>query len=419
MRRRTAPTRPAVRAGCATAALALTAATALTAFTAVPATAADCPSPPKPTQVLNDSPWPLAMWDLDRLPPSPGGEPIVVAVLDSGVSAVHPQLRGQVLPGKDKLASGNGQQDCVGHGTGVASLIAAKPAEGTKFRGLAPNSRIYPIRVSENIVGQQSPGGRQANQASPAKIAEAVDEAVAAKARVINLSFTYDNDDDSTKSLKEAIGRAVSSNVVVVAAAGNNHLQSPAPGRTDPISYPAAWDGVLGVGAIGQTGQRQQMSQVGPYVDLVAPGEGVMIAAPAGGHVLETGTSYAAPLVAATAALILEYFPDYTAQQVIDRILATTDPAAGGSHSEGYGVGVVNPVRAVTELIDGSAPLPAAKGQWPTDDPQQQAAKKRAAELEQRATWIGGIGLLGAALAVVLTVSLPAARRRRWRPAGR
>jgi membrane-anchored mycosin MYCP len=414
MRRRTATPRPAARAGSAVAALVLTAATALTGFTATPAAAADCSGPPKPTQVFNDPPWPLAMWDLSKLPPSPGGEPIVVAVLDSGVSEAHPQLQGQVLVGKDKIAAGNGKQDCVGHGTGVASLIAAKPMDGVKFRGLAPNSQIYPIRVSENIAGQQSTAGRQA---SADEIAVAVDDAVAAKARVINLSFTYDYSDERNQRLKEAIERAVRSNVVVVAAAGNNHLQSPQPGRSDPISYPAAWDGVLGVGAIGQTGQRQQMSQVGSYVDLVAPGEDVTIAGQFNGYLKENGTSYAAPLVAGTAALIMEYYPNYSAQQVIDRLLATTDPAAGST--DGYGVGVVNPVRAVTELIDGSAPLPAAQGQWPTDDPQQQAAKKRAAELKERAIWIGGIGLLGAALAVLLTLALPAAIRRRWRPAGR
>lgn len=416
MRRRTATRRSVPRVASALAVLALSAATTLVVGGAAPASAAGCSSRPKTTQVQTDLPWPLAMWDLEKLPKPPAGPPVIVAVLDSGVSDTHPQLSGQVLSGGDKLAGGDGQEDCVGHGTGVASLIAAKRIEGIPFHGIAQRAKILPIRISENIAGQQNPGARQA---SVPQIAEAVNEAVNRGASVINLSFTYHEDNDSLNALRSAIERAVRSGVVVVAAAGNGHRQDdPAqPFQPDPISYPAAWPGVLGVGAISQTGLRQERSQVGPYVDLVAPGEQITIAGTVSGYLRETGTSYAAPMVAATAALIMEYYPHLSAEQVIARLLATTDPATGSS--DGYGIGVVNPIRAITEVVDGSDPLPAPVAAWPSPDPQQVDAAKRVAAVETRAGWIAGIGLLVAAVAVVLTISLPTAIRRRWRPAGR
>jgi membrane-anchored mycosin MYCP len=424
--RRSVPGRPgrsrtALRAGSALATIVLTTATALVGVSAMPAAAVGCSSPVKPTQELTGVPWPLAMWDLTKLPPSPGGPAVIVAVLDSGVNATHPQLSGQVLAGSDKLAAGNGQLDCIGHGTGVASLIAAKPATTTKFQGLAPNSKILPIRVSERIAGEPV-GSTQKEEASPQDIAAALDEAVARKARVINLSFTWSYDNPSLDPVRAAIARAVGAGVVVVAAAGNTHVQetpSSGPVQPDVVNYPANWPGVVGVGAINSAGQRQQQSQVGPFVDLVAPGEAITVASPGGGHAQVSGTSFAAPLVAATAALIIEYHPELTGQQVVDRMLATTDPAAGGNRSEGYGVGVVNPIRAVTELVDTSEPLPAAQAPWPSADPQQVAAQRRQAAVSQRATWFAGVGLLVAGLAVVLTLALPAASRRRWRAAGR
>ena len=121
------------------------------------------------------------------------------------------------------------------------------------------------------------------------------------------------------------------------------------------MPYPAAYDGVLGVGAIGPDGVRQDFSQVGPYVDIVAPGGDVTVAWPDGRYSVQSGTSYATPFVAATAALVRDYRPDLTAREVVRRIVATADPAPGGVRSRAYGSGVVNPYRAVTETVAGAA----------------------------------------------------------------
>jgi subtilisin family serine protease len=112
---------------------------------------------------------------------------------------------------------------------------------------------------------------------------------------------------------------------------------------------------VLGVGAVDEAGVRLSGSQIGPHVDLVAPGGGALAATRAGGHQYWQGTSFAAPFVAATAALVRSAWPRLNAAEVAARILATATPAPGGRGSAAYGAGLVNPFRAVTDGLDSSA----------------------------------------------------------------
>ncbi len=142
---------------------------------------------------------------------------------------------------------------------------------------------------------------------------------------------------------------------MVVAAVGNDHTDG-AP--TDPVSYPAGYPGVIGVGAIGADGQRQAQSQVGDYVALVAPGSAVVAGALPAGLASFTGTSFAAPFVAGAAALVLQRWPDLTPAQVAARLYATADPAPDAVPSRSYGYGVVNPYRAATAAP--AAPVPDA-----------------------------------------------------------
>ncbi|MBM0235840.1 type VII secretion-associated serine protease mycosin, partial [Micromonospora sp. STR1_7] len=297
-----------------------------------------CATPLAPVRPVAALPWTQQRYDPARLAPLATGAGVTVAVVDSGVDRAHPQLAGQVLAGTDLLDSGgDGSRDCAGHGTGVASIIAAQPRSGVAFHGLAPGARILPVRVSEQQVVQGRESGRTV---SAAEFARAIRWAVDHDADVVNLSVVLYADDPAVQS---AVAYAVQRNVVLVAAAGNLHDSG------DPRPFPAAYDGVLGVGAIGADGVRAAFSQTGPYVDLVAPGSEVLVAAPGQGHQRVEGTSYAAPFVAATAALLRQYRPELTAAQVAERIIATADPAPGPGHGGGYGAGVLNPYRAVTE----------------------------------------------------------------------
>ncbi|WP_091561361.1 type VII secretion-associated serine protease mycosin [Micromonospora pattaloongensis] len=364
-----------------------------------------CSSRPAPVPPSTEVPWAQQRYAPERLTPLATGRGITVAVIDSGVDDEHPQLRGRVLPGNDFLDGGDGTLDCDGHGTAVASIIAAGPAR-VPFRGLAPGARILPVRVSE----QQIIGGRESGRTVTAtQFAEAIRWAVDHDADVLNLSVVLYEDHPAVRS---AVEYAVAEDVVVVAAAGNLHENG------DPRPYPAAYDSVLGVGAIGADGSRQQYSQVGSYVDVVAPGGGVLAAAPGRGHAAQDGTSYAAPFVSATAALIRDYRPELRAGEVVQRIVSTTDPAPGGRRSPAYGTGVLNPYRAVTETRPVGRPEPPAPLAPERMDPAAVAQQERRAQSRDRSLLLAALGGGVAGLAVLLALVLPRGVRRRWRPAG-
>jgi type VII secretion-associated serine protease mycosin len=362
---------------------------------------------PAPAAPFTEPSWPLRRYPPDRLAPIADGRGVTVAVIDSGVDTSHPQLAGAVARGRDFLdPGGDGTLDCVGHGTAVASIIAARPVNGVAFRGLAPAARILPVRVTE----QQVIDGKKVGQkGTPAGLAAAVRWAVDQKVDVINLSVVMY--DENNRAVEEAIAEAVANDVVVVAAVGNLHEKG------NPRPYPAAYDAVLGVGAIGATGQREPYSQVGPYVDVTAPGGKVIAAAPIRGHTENDGTSYAAPFAAATAALVRQRFPDLSAAEVVARIVATADPAPGGRHSDAYGNGVVNPYRAITETISPGQPVPAAALQVRPADPVAQARRELRATAQRQALWLAGTAALAVATVLGLAVVLPRGTRRRWRPA--
>nr|WP_239096024.1 type VII secretion-associated serine protease mycosin [Micromonospora lutea] len=366
--------------------------------------APQCESPPAPARPISATPWPQQRYAPERLARLATGAGVTVAVVDSGVDRRHPQLAGRVLAGTDLLdPGGDGGIDCVGHGTGVASIIAAAPRDGTSFRGLAPQARILPVRVSE----QQVVDGRGTGRTSaPRDLGRAVRWAVDQGADVVNLSVVLYADHPAVRA---AVAYAVSRDVVVVAAASNLS------GEGERRPYPAAYDGVLGVGAIGADGLRADFSHTGAQVDLVAPGVGVLVANPGQGHRNADGTSFAAPFVAATAALLRQYRPDLSAVEVARRIVATADPAPGG----GYGAGVLNPYRAMTESgsVPGRTRSATGLAEQPPD-PALLAQQDRRRIARTRALVLAGVGVPMVAAVVLTAAVVPRGRRRRWRPAG-
>jgi type VII secretion-associated serine protease mycosin len=392
--------------------LAAVAAVMLTLTVAVPAparAAAPCETAAVPSPPAGAAPAEAQVYAPQRLAQFATGRGVRVAVIDSGVDFEHPQLADRVARGADFLRDDDsGRQDCVGHGTAVASLIAARPSPRTGFQGLAPDAIVVPIRISEQL---QIDGKAFGERGEPAQFAAAIDFAVEqGNAQVINLSLVMTEDNDL---VRRAVERALEAGVVVVAAAGNN---GDARGG-NPTPYPAAYDGVIGVGAVTAAGVHAGYSQRGDYVDLVAIGDGVTVAARGAGNRVEQGTSFATPFVAATAALILQRFGDLSPAQVAQRLTATADPAPGGPGSAEYGAGLLNPYRAVTEVLGPGTRAPAVAAVVSGEDPALAARDERRARSRDRAVLFAAVGtglvlLVGAGALIVRR-----GRRRGWEPA--
>ncbi|MFD5554092.1 type VII secretion-associated serine protease mycosin [Streptomyces sp. NPDC127068] len=340
------PTTSARRRAPLTAALAV-AASALT-LPVAPNAAADTGQCTFPAEPYQGRPWALQRVLLDELWDESTGKGVEVAVIDTGVDVKHPQLTRAVdtskglnsLPAKPEDDNGDpvprgkadGTGDTVGHGTRVAGLIAARPAKGTGFVGLAPDARIIPIH-------QNDAHGNGTAASLATSIRHAVDEG----ADVINISQDTANAVESSPDLKQQINAALDAEIVVVASAGNDGL-----GGNVKNTYPASEPGVLAVAASDRNNERAPFSQSGEFVGVAAPGVDMVSTVPGGGHCADNGTSFAAPYVAAVAALLRAKHPDWPARRIVAQIQQTAERSVAGPDRL-VGWGVVDPVRALTE----------------------------------------------------------------------
>ncbi|WP_409364962.1 type VII secretion-associated serine protease mycosin [Catellatospora methionotrophica] len=281
-----------------------------------------------------DDQWQLATLKADRAWQLADGAGVTVAVVDSGVGE-HPDLNGQVLSGLDLVDnSGNGRDDPVGHGTTVAALIAGRSDDGRGVVGLAPKAKILPVRVLDKD-----------NKYDDSRVvAEGVRWAVDHDAKVINLSL---GGGSASEALAEAIDYAFDKDVVVVACVGNVSTGGPT-----EIWYPAREPGVLAVTAIAPGTQHQlwQGSLTGAQAVLAAPGTDLVGARP-GGYWKVQGTSFAAPLVSATAALVRSRWPDMPAADVVQRLIKTAQDLGPAGRDDSFGYGLVDPVAALTAEV--------------------------------------------------------------------
>jgi membrane-anchored mycosin MYCP len=374
-------------------------AAAMCAAGAVPAAATPrAPAPQRCAEAgppVAEVPWAQRMLGPERVRPFTRGGGQTVAVLDSGVDARHPQLEGRVLGGFDAVAgSGAANADCLGTGTQIAGVIAAAQEQSVGFVGLAPDVTILPVRV----VAEQFSSGRGAE---PQVLARGIDFAVNAGANAVAVStITYQD----SPLLRSAVENAIAKGVTVVAAVGDLGDQQ----GTVPTPYPAAYESVVGVGAIRENGTLWPKSQRGEYVDLVAPGEKVLTLTPAGGMGVVDGTGVAAGFVAAAAVLVRSKRGGMNAQGGIRRQLERTAVPAPGD--EGYGSGIVDPYAAVTARLATSSPEP-------LPDLPAAASGESPAWLRARDLAMAGTGIAVAAVLIVLVVAvvMPRGRRRFWR----
>ncbi|MFD5428713.1 type VII secretion-associated serine protease mycosin [Streptomyces sp. NPDC127084] len=355
--------------------------------------------------VIKSTPWSLQRVLLDQLWERATGKGVTVAVIDTGVDKGNPQLSGAVAGG-ESYVGGLGTQDIAGHGTRVAGIIAARPVKGTGFVGIAPDAKIVSYRYT---------GGAE-KEGNAGTMSKAIRDAVAKGIRIINISSdTANNQDDPL--LRGAVADAVKAGALIVAAAGNDGVDG-----KSANTYPASYPGVLAVAASDRNDERAFFSQAGDFVDIAAPGVGMVSTVPQGGQCTADGTSFAAPYVAGVAALLKEEHSKWTASQIATRIQQTAQ-RPGREPNRYIGWGVVDPVAALT---DDSVPA-----STPTPDPPVQAGSggvvpiavtmgESEAERERRvAVYVLGLGIALALLVAGSGVAVRDWRNKRTSRAGR
>jgi len=208
-----------------------------------------------------------------------------VAVLDTGVRATHEDLNGRVTYNRDE--TGTGLAPCNGHGTGVASVAGASTNNG---RGIAGGGWTVDAIGSYKVLGRLA-----LCEGATADIVNGINQAVADGFRILNMSFGSTSD---LPGVQNAVNDAWNAGAFLVASAGNNSNATP--------TYPAAYNNVFSVASTDENDARSSFSNYGNWVDIAAPGNDIWMAWNGSDtdYELEAGTSFAAPLVASTAALL-------------------------------------------------------------------------------------------------------------------
>lgn len=365
------------------------------------------------------------VWQLSR------GSGQRVAIIDTGV-APHPRLP-VTTAGGDYVFSGDGIQDCDGHGTAVAGIIAAAADPNTVdgFRGIAPDVTLISIRQSSTKFGTAADSSTT-GVGDVDTLAKAVRTAADLGATVINISSVACVSAESgldDRALGAALAYAVDTkNAMVVAAAGNTGGPGQCPDQqretnwdTATVAVSPAWydDYVLTVGSVNTRGEPSSFSLPGPWVDVAAPGEAVTSLSLSGDGLVNSfggqgasmplsGTSYAAPVVSGVAALVRARFPKLTAKQVMQRIEATAHhPPKGWDPLVGNGV--VDILAAVSSDAPPSPTPPPRNAPVPMAPPTPSPAPDRTA----RGTAFTGAAICLAVLALTLLIGMVTARLRR------
>jgi thermitase len=297
-----------------------------------------------------------AAWDRTR-GSLPNGQPVTVAVIDSGIDASHPELSGKIKASQNFTTDGTSVDDQFGHGTHIAGIIAAKANNTTGIAGVCPDCQLLNARVLDST-----------NRGQMSWVAQAIIWATDNGAKVISMSLSANT---GQQDLKDAIDYAWQHGVVIVAAAGNSGDSVP--------TYPSSYDHVLAVAATDNQDNKAGFSNYGLWVDVAAPGVNIYSTVPTKPYVGQgewntplnytylSGTSMATPLVAGVAALIWASPYGISNDTVVARLEQTSDRIAGtGSY---WQFGRVDADKAVAGAATVVTPTPTT---LPTPSPTKQ-----------------------------------------------
>ncbi|MFE5238798.1 S8 family serine peptidase [Streptomyces sp. NPDC056627] len=333
-------------------------------------------------------PWSAGALGLARAWTLEEGDGVTVAVVDTGVGADVPALAGRVR------ALGGAGEDCVGHGSFAAGLIAGARIDGVGPAGVAPRAAILAVR-----------GTDERGAPTPGRVAAGIRAAADEGAEVVYVGQALAT---GKKELTEAVAYAAARDALVVAPVAPDALAEDRdePGGFAPAApwyWPASAPGVVAVTDFGPDGGRPANAPGVRGADLAAPGDAVVGNGPEGaGHYLGSGASLAAAQVAGAAALVRAQHPGMTAAQAARQLTGAAYPASPPR---------LDPYAAMTAVLAGApgAAPEAARARMPAPEPE--GPRDRALLV---AGICGGVVLLLAGAAAVL----PRGRARGWRPAG-
>lgn len=402
---------------------------------------------------LPNRPWGQNQLRFDELHQFATGKGRTVAVIDTGVNR-HDFLGDRLTGGGDYVVDKKGLEDCDGHGTEVAGIIAANPPPDSHigFKGIAPDANIVSIRQSSaNYTGKadataENPNPAERTAGNLRTLAQAIVHAADKRVDVINMSVDNCRPaaqgpiSDQEVAVQAALRYAVEErNVVVVASAGNlnengcpNQNNGPDASRPTTIVTPPWFsDYVISVAAMDRNGDPAAFSVQGPWVSVAAPGTEIISLDPGNTKALSNltlskegkpspiqGTSFAAPYVAGLAALVRERFSDLDAKQVMNRIKVTAaHPAATGGRDNLVGHGMINPIGALTAMIPSEQNIPPDQATKIGFEMPPSVEKNWTPARVALIGSTGGVGLLLLTLFVVHTVRRN--RRDPTMPAGR
>jgi len=368
--------------------------------------------------------WWLRSLHVTRAWQSTDGAGVTVAVLSDGVTAGQRYLARSVIKGPDFTRSGRrpGSRYYGVLGTSLASLIVGHGQSGAKaVDGVAPKAEVLSIRVTLSP-GDPRWADSRITSRLPAAIAAGIRYAVRRGATIIDLpadpGVSYPSIGSGSAAAaggspaeSAAVRYAERSGVLLVAPAGDNG------GGSNDMNYPAAYQGVVAVGAFGPGFVKASFSSRQPYVTLTAAGAGMLAASSSGFRTLNS-TAAASAIVAGIAALVRSEFPNLTVAQVRSSMIESTVFGRKAKITPGSGSGTVDAERAVTAAATMSPPhaAPAMQGAVPRTRPVAPVVRSSASIIARDLT--GDAGLSAAALAVLLipiTLYGTMARRRERR----
>jgi subtilisin family serine protease/methionine-rich copper-binding protein CopC len=295
-------------------------------------------------------------WDIQK-----GNPNLVIGVIDTGVDYNHPDLVGNIWTNPGEIAgdgidndyngyiddtrgwdfgnNDNNPMDVQGHGTHVSGTIAGKGNNGVGVTGVAWNAKIMPLKFfSDSGIGYTS------------NAISAINYATAKGVKLTNNSWGSEYE---SQALSDAINSAGQQGALFIASAGNGGSDGIGDNNDTTPSYPASYNlsNIISVASTTRTDGLSSFSNYGATsVDLGAPGSDIYSTTPGGNYAIYSGTSMASPHVTGAAALLWSQNPTWTAQQVKDKLLQTTDPisALSGKTVSGGRLNINNALAAST-----------------------------------------------------------------------